>query len=466
MAVKLVRNMMTGYHRENTRIWIEPTSLEAAGFTVGQGVKQTITCDAIILTRSDSMERTISKRKRPSWAHPRPLYEACSKEVTAVIHARERIDLLISDGMIVIRRERSFDLFFVEKPMLQGAELQKLRLYSAPAGGGLATAALCDSGFYEAVGGLDMWPAAIDAYMHNFRGGSVYLGDLTRKHTDYVPSADVCWLSPSCVRYSSIGVMDGGVTEGHGPHYARLVLASGASVVMIEQVPQYYKSTSYLQLKKLLQPFFPYVHEKVIDAYALGSVASRTRGYAVFFREETDFEWPQLPNLPEHRRMNVKQVLGKDWEVGDWRPIEGTTMEGLLKKSGNNNFKAEKNHTLVSLESKRVSAFPYSYGKVQVTSSYLKHPEKDCWRMFRSGEMMRLMNIPDSYEFPDYMGESERVKLIGQSVDGYVVKSIGISVITAMMGTRYRSMVPDSRESDDFSHQLIYEANGQVAFPY
>ncbi|MBT2765787.1 hypothetical protein [Paenibacillus sp. ISL-20] len=112
--------------------------------------------------------------------------------------------------------------------MLQGVELQKLRLYSAPAGGGLATAALCDSGFYEAVGGLDMWPAAIDAYMHNFRGGSVFLGDLTRKHTDYVPSA--------------------------------------ASVVMIEQVPQYYKSTSYMQLKKLLQPFFPYVHEKVIDA--------------------------------------------------------------------------------------------------------------------------------------------------------------------------------------------------------
>ncbi|MBT2765786.1 hypothetical protein [Paenibacillus sp. ISL-20] len=102
MAVKLVRNMITGYHRENTRIWIEPTSLEATDFTVGQGVKQTITRDAIILTRSDSMERTISKRKRPSWAHPRPLYEACSKEVTAVIHARERIDLLISDGMIVI----------------------------------------------------------------------------------------------------------------------------------------------------------------------------------------------------------------------------------------------------------------------------------------------------------------------------------------------------------------------------
>lgn len=86
--------------------------------------------------------------------------------------------------------------------------------------------------------------------------------------------------------------------------------------------------------------------------------------------------------------------------------------------------------------------------------------------MFRSDEMMRLMNIPDSYEFPHYMGESERVKLIGQSVDGYVVKSIGISVITALMGTRYRSMVSDSRESDEISHQLIYEANGQVAFPY
>ncbi|RCW41608.1 DNA cytosine methyltransferase [Paenibacillus prosopidis] len=468
--VKLIRHIMTGFHRENTRIWLEPTVLEAAGFDVGEGVRQTIKDGAIILTRCEQKTRIISKRKRPSWAHERPLYESCSKEVTLVFREREYIDLLVSDGIIVIKKERSFDLFVVEKPTLQGGDLKKLRLNSFPCGGGFATACLAETGLFEPVGALDIWPTAVDAYMNNFRNGSAYIGDLTKKHPSYVAPSDVCWLSPSCTRYSSLGGQDGGVTEGHGPHYARLVLASGASVVMIEQVPQYFKSTSYKHLKKLLQPFFPYMHEIIIDAFDLGSVASRTRGYAAFFQEKTDFEWPEIPKLPEHRRKTVAQVIGKDWEEGDWRPISGTVMEGLLRKVGNNNFKAEKNHTLVGLDSKRVSAFPFSYGKVQVTSSYLKHPDKEMWRMFRSDEMLRFQMIPEWYQFPEYMGEGERIKLIGQSIAGDVVKAFGIEVAVAIMGSRYKRMASIFPTKTDVMETIerieITEENGQGVFQF
>lgn len=471
--VKLIRNLRTGYHRNRTRIWIEPTALEAAGFDVGDGIRQTVTNDAVILTRTEERTRIISKRKLPSWSHARPLFESCNDEITAIFREREKIDLLINDGMIVIRKERSFDLFIIEKPMLQGRELKKLRLYSAPSGGGMATAALVDTDLYEAVGGVDISPFAVDAYRNNFRDGCFYLGSLTSKHSDYVPKADACWLSPSCTKFSGLGTMTNGLTEGHGPHYARLVLATGAEIVMIEQVPQYFKSESYRHLKRLLQPFFSYMHEIVIDAYDAGSVASRTRGYAVFTRNKTDFAWPQLPKLPEHRRSAVSNVIGKDWDRGDWKPIEGTVMASLLRKEGQNNFKAEKNHTLVGLDSKRVSAFPFSYGKIQVTSSYLKHPEKELWRMFRSDEMLSFLNIPDWYQFPEWMGEGDRVKLAGQSIAGNVVKAIGIEAAVAVMGSRYRKIasaqqtetIIESIDVQTYNTTLI-EGDSQLAFNF
>ena len=433
---------------------------------MGDKISQSVTRDAIILRLSaEETMHTISKRKRPSWTHDRPLYDTCSKEITLVILPRERIDMLVSDGMIVIRKERSFDLFIVEKPLLRGSELKKLRLYSAPSGAGIATASAVSTGLYEAVGGTDIWPEAADAYLQNFRSGSFFLGDLTRKHSDYIPQADACWLSPSCTEYSGIGLMKQGFSEGHGPHYARMALASGASVVMIEQVSNYFKSTSYNHLKRLLKPFFPYMHETFIDAYDIGSVAGRRRGYAVMFREQTDFEWPQLPKLPEHRRKTVGQVLGKNWEEGEWRKIEGTVMEGLLNKTGNNNFKAEKNHTLVGLESTRLSAFVANYRKFQVTSSYLKHPDKESWRPFRSDEIASFLNVPEFYTFSEWMTEGIKTKLLGQSVDCDVTKAIQIEVAVALMGSRYRQHLPKMNvyEPSVFS---ILDEGGQGAFRF
>ncbi|MCY9763527.1 DNA cytosine methyltransferase [Paenibacillus alvei] len=439
--IKMIRNLMSGYHRKCTRIWIEPTALEAAGFSVGDYITQTVTGDAIILRLSNTKTKhSVSKRKKPSWEYERPLYETCNQEITLVIKPRERIDILVSQGMLVIKKERSFDLFVINTPHLQGSDLKKLRLYSAPSGCGLATAAAVSTGLYEAVGGIDIWNDAIDAYRCNFNKGSVFLGDLVRLHNDYIPNADVCWLSPSCVEYSSLGTLIKGIAEGHSPHYARIVYATGAKAVMVEQVPSYFKSNSYAQLLKLLKPYFPYVYEKIIDAYDIGSVANRKRGYTVLFRDLTEFQWPELPSLPEHRRKTVKQVIGREWETGEWRTIKDSVMYGLLHKEGDHNFKSSKNHTLVGLESKRISAIVSNYRKYQVTSSYLKHPEREEWRPFNSCELARFLNVPNDYVFPDWMNEGLKTKLLGQGVDCNVAKMIQVEVAVALMGFRYQEM--------------------------
>jgi len=442
--VKMVRNVRTSINKNgNPRIWLEPVVLEAGNFEVGESISYTVTKQALIIQKAEDTEYKVSKRKRPSWDKHRPLIDYTNESLGLLFSYKEKIDILVSDSVIVIRKEQSFDLCYIGQPRLGSPDpLKKLTFASFPSGAGIASAALEETGFFESVMGADVWDQAIETYMHNFKKGSAYLGDVRSLNPSYIPSADVAWLSPPCVEFSSIGQMSGGVTEGLGAHFARLVMAANSKAIIIEQVPSYFKSRSFEHLKGILSPMFPYWNVSYIDAYDMGAVAGRKRGYAVAFAESEEFQFPTVPKLPEHRRLTVGQVIGSNWEEGDWRPIKGTTMEHLLNKGGNNNFTAEKNRTLVGLNDKKISCIIANYSKINVTSSHLRHPDDpNLWRLFRSDELARFLDVPESFSFPDFISENLRTKLLGQSVAANVVKAIGIEVAYTLMKQKVRKAV-------------------------
>lgn len=84
-------------------------------------------------------------------------------------------------------------------------------------------------------------------------------------------------------------------------------------------------------------------------------------------------------------------------------------------------------------------------------------------RPFRSDELASFLNIPDFYQFPEWMGEADRVKLLGQGIDGTVVKAIGIETAVAYMGNRIRSWKAD--DSTLYPYPTT-EENGQYAFSF
>ncbi|CEH28283.1 DNA cytosine methyltransferase [Aneurinibacillus migulanus] len=456
--IKLVRNIRTSQKEGNTRLFIEPPALEAAGLQVGESIQYTFLEEAIVITRSEDASNIVSRRKRAHWKSPRPLIDRANKEITRILRARERIDILVSDGQLVIRHSRSFDLCVIEKPLLPGNDLKKLRLYSMPAGGGIGTAALIDTGFFESVGMADVWDIAVEAYQYNFKNSIIYHGDVRFQAPTWIPKADVVFLSPPCVEFSLLGGREAGVLEGLGPHFARSIWATGATMVIIEQVPQYFSSRSYVHLKRLLSPNYPYWTERVLDAYDFGSVAGRKRGYAVCTVFNCGFTWPVIPKIPTHKRKTVKQVVGKRWEEKEWFPIEGTAMEKLLQKDGNNNFTAAHNPVLVELESTRISAIVAAYRRYQITSSYLRHPDGDKWRPFSSDELAAFLSVSNWYGFPEWLSEGQRTKLLGQSVDGRVMKAIGIEAAVALMSHRAQASVATSH-----SQIPMCEVNGQYS---
>lgn len=482
--LKLVRNLRTGEKNGNCYLYLEHGVLEAAGFSPGDGIHMEMTSNSLVFTKTEDKTNIVSKRKRAGWTNPRPVLDRCSKEITKVIRARTRIDILVSEGQLIIREESSFELCHVTENALQGEELKKIRLFSVPSGAGIATAALVSTGYFDAVGGADVYGEAIDVYRHNFSNGITLWGDIRHLHHEFIPQSDMVTMSPPCERYSSLVGFGktGGATEGLGMMFARMFLATGASMLLIEQVPAYFQSRSYQHLKGILQNVLPHwTQVKKIDAYDLGaSIAGRIRSYVVAAKFPLDeFVWPDV-KVPEHRRPTVKQVIGSDWERGNWRTIKGTVMEGLFNKQGNNNFKTEKNRTLVNLEDKKISAIVKSYSRIQVTSSYLRHPENpELWRPFRYDELAKFLNIPEDFEFLEHQAETIKTALIGQSVDCNVFKSLGIEAAYCYINNKMRSIknqfqfeLPRSRFRDGlnelersnsfFEKEYATEKNGQL----
>jgi len=462
--ITLIRNIRTGEKNGNTWIFLEPVVLEAAGFEIGDGVRVVIEQDALIFRKTEDKTHIVSKRKRPGWKKPRPLMDRTNKEISAVIRAREKVDILVSDGMLVIRHSRSFDLAYIRKPMLMGTDLKQIRTLSVPGGAGIGMACLADTGFFTSVGSLDYWAEAIDTYRDNFRDSLSLFMDLRSAHNDYIPDADLVLLTPECKEFSLLGARKEDISTALSPHYARVVYASGADYVLVEQVVPYYKSRAYKQLDTLLRIKYRYCTEPfMLDAYDMGSLAGRRRGYCIYSTRPLDsFQKPTPPKIPEHRRPTLRQVLrGIDVTKGDWKPIKGTVMEGLLNKNGNNNFRAESNHTLVNLDSTRVSAFVAHYRNVQVTSSYLTHPEDpSMWRIFEPHEIARILNIPDWFFLnSEITSDAIKTKLLGQGVDGIVMRANGVELATYIMGHWLRKQTQPNKQHDT---PTFIEENGQL----
>lgn len=443
--VSFIRNVGTSVKNGKTWIFLEPPVLEAAGLQPGDRIEMSIEQErrALIFKRSETGDQVVSRRKRAGWKKERPLMDKCNEAITAVIRQRKRVDIFVSDGVVIVREEQSFELCVFDRPAMQGSHLKKLRLLSLPSGCGVATKALEATGLYEPVFGGDILPEAIETYKANFPDGAAYWGDLRRMNPTYIEPVDAAWLSPACTKFSLLagsgGDSAGGYLEGMGMVYGNLVLASQAKIVMIEEVLPYFSSRSYYHLKAMLKQEFPYWTERIsgsgLDAFDFGSPAGRRRGYVVASRKPLDnFQWPE-PQMSDHRRPTIEQVIGKAWEErAPWREIAGTVMEGLLNKSGNNNFKADKNYTLVTPKDVRMAALVASYSKVQVTSSYLRHPDyTNLWRPFTSGEIASILDIPDDFYFPDHIAETKRTYMLGNSVDSRVVKAIGIEAAFHLM---------------------------------
>jgi hypothetical protein len=120
--VSFIRNVGTSVKNGKTWIFLESLVLEAANLAPGDQISMSVLEDkrALVFKKSDTGEHVVSRRKRAGWTKERPLMDRCNEEITGVIRQRKRIDILVSDGILIVREEHTFEFCVFDRPALQG----------------------------------------------------------------------------------------------------------------------------------------------------------------------------------------------------------------------------------------------------------------------------------------------------------------------------------------------------------
>lgn len=156
---------------------------------------------------------------------------------------------------------------------------------------------------------------------HNLRHSYLFQGDLRDCHT--VAKADVAFVTLDCSEHSSLG--DGGQGYFNNPILGtyKILKAAEPRCIIYENVPAFYESASYSDLRELLAPDFPYLIGPIqIDSYDFGSIAHRTRSYAVYLREKEGFDLLRVPKPPKFRRYKLLEIMDPKGTQHEWKSVK------------------------------------------------------------------------------------------------------------------------------------------------
>ncbi|MFE5321496.1 DNA cytosine methyltransferase [Paenibacillus sp. NPDC056579] len=242
--------------------------------------------------------------------------------------------------------------------------------------------------------------------------------------------------------------------------------------MLFENVPSFYSSSSYLALKELLNPIYPYAIGPIqIDSYDFGSIAHRNRSYVVYLREKEDFENFRVPKAPVFRRLKLRDYLDSKGAVHEWKSVS-TWFDSFASKGEKNNSWALRStkKTFVHPEScTEIQCIPRRYRSQSASNSYVLNDEGTHWRFLTVSELRRIFHIPKWFEFPSYIPVYRMVEMIGQSICGLVVRAFANEIASMFVrrNSRAASARSDSRiEEKQYDTGLTRDHDGQIGFVF
>ncbi|MGG4499034.1 DNA cytosine methyltransferase [Brevibacillus reuszeri] len=446
-----------------SRFWGEGPVLRKANFVPGEPIKVESfpQWGVIVIERCDDGEstHTVSRRLRRGMQIEEPIIDITNESVQ-MIPAGTKIDILVYPHKLIIRKEISFELVEYTRPSFVSDPLKKLRLLSLFSGGGTAVATMVDTGLFESVGAIEWSEMPIRTFSHNFKDSFLYWGDIANVAPDMVPECDCVILTPPCQRSSKLGIGQAGLDHAQSIHIARLVLQSKCQAILIENVPEYFRTRGFQLIQQVLSPFKFWISIE-LNPVQMGGIASRPRGYRVAFRERVPFRVPLTPKI---RKLPKVADFLDEKQTMPWREKAGSTMayfEGAhAEKYAHTGF-AKSELTLVTPESNRVACFAKEYFRISRTCSYLQNSRnKQLWRPFSITEVARMMNLPSWFEIPSDIPLSLGYKILGEGMDGLPTKAIAVEIAATLIGAQIKKLY-SATQVEEYEIPLA-ETNGQL----
>lgn len=474
MAKLLLQKVYTVSQKHSSpRLWLQHLVCETAQFRPGEDLFVRVDEDEkTIIIQNKSFEEEmdvhsihVSSRVNRISGEPRPLVDTCGARYTSVLCVQDKIEISVyrynGYSQVVVRPLR-YRLF--EEESFEPQPDQRISLLSLCAGAGIGTAIFTDTTYYTAVMEVELEEDSASVLRHNFPHSYLFNGDLRDCHV--TAKADVAFVTLSCTESSSLG--DGG--EGYFDNVVlgsyKILESAEPRVILFENVPAFYNSRSYNDLRELLSTEYPYwVGPIRIDSHDFGSIARRDRSYALCMREREDFEAFRVPKPPAFRRKKLKEYLDPKG-TEQWKPLD-KWMASFQAKAKKNNSWADRSieKTFVDPEScTELQCIPRRYRSHSASNSYVLNEDRTKWRFLSVNELRRIFEIPDWFEFPKHIPVYRIYEMIGQSVCGRVIRAFANEIATMFFRRHAKDTHIKSERERGLPLKLTMDNGGQIGF--
>jgi DNA (cytosine-5)-methyltransferase 1 len=287
---------------------------------------------------------------------------------------------------------------------------------------------LSDTGYFTPIQEIELEDDSAEVLIHNFPQTFVFNGDL--RDCQDVAEVDMTFITLPCNESSSLGFQEGGVMNDLVLACYKIIQSSKASVLFFENVPQFYKTVAWESLKSLLQEDYPYWAQKELEAWDFGSLATRKRTYAVAFNNEERFLHFNFPIPPNVRRRKLKDFLDHAKVQHEWKSVN-YWKESFYSREAWRNRSLEL--TFLKKDAIKAQCIPKRYTSQCASNSYVLSEDGQYFRFFSINEIKKIMGIPESFNFPEHIQKIRKYEMLGQSVDGRVIKAIANRIAYTFM---------------------------------
>ncbi|MFC5402327.1 DNA cytosine methyltransferase [Cohnella soli] len=460
---------------EKPRLWLQHLVCETAGFQPGADLYVLVNEDdrSICVQNKpfdsveDVYEISVASRMNRTSGQPRPLVDTCGDRYSKILCIQEKIEISVYHhgdfGKVVVRPLR-YKLFEMDSFETND---ERIRLLSICAGAGIGTACFKDTAYYSPTMEIELEEDSASVLKHNFEHSYLFIGDLRDCHT--VAKADVAFVSMPCTEFSNIGDLDQGYFQNLVLGTYKILKTAAPRVVFCENVPGFYSSVTYQDLRELLNNDYPYIVGPLqLQSHDFGSIALRDRSYAVYFQDKADFELFRVPKPPIVRHKKLKEFMDPRSTVHEWKSLENWH-ESFAKKAEKDNSWQDRNldKTFVDENATMLQCIPRRYRGHSASNSYVLSADRKQWRFLTVSELRRIFSIPDWFEFPAHVPVTRIYEMIGQSVCGRVIRAFANEIASlffkrfAMSSLTGRQLM---KKEEEVGIPISMDQTGQIGF--
>jgi DNA (cytosine-5)-methyltransferase 1 len=248
------------------RLWLQSLICETAGFKPGADLFVRVDeSEKLIVIQTQPYEEdnkvhevSVSSRINRISGSPRPLVDTCGAKYANILCIQDKIEISVyreGDYLQVVVRPLRYRLF--DSETFDTPADERIRLLTICSGAGIGLSMFVESQNFTAVQEVEIEVDSAEVIKYNFPHSYLFNGDLRDCNT--VAKADVAFFSLDCSEHSSIGDGDQGYFRNLVLGTYKILKAAEPSCIFSENVPAFYESSSYKDLKELLTPNYPYI---------------------------------------------------------------------------------------------------------------------------------------------------------------------------------------------------------------